>query len=342
KTPTEFQTAESDDTLIITWDFVYEGREIVSNKSALVYFNSRSYVFIATRDTTSGDLSFFATYSEDNGETWDDIQWVFNTSVRADYFIEFGVANLDSDLFLAYSYKLNPSGSVKLTEILTIDPISFDVKLNDVSDDYYGDDFELYFHEDNIYVVSTYEDAFTDKSVRLTYTSTGTSLNGSTVYLTSPYGLVDYFEPTMVAWNDGFFVVGHDLIEDIYDEVQNITFTEYLLWGAYIGNIADDTTVTYHTVVKDEAAGYTRKSPSLSTYEGQIFVAFELTEGIKLGGGRPEVAFSFSTNGNTWTDNYMGDFKIYFNPGVFFAIATVVCFVIVLPVYQIVSKTKKK
>ncbi|MHA1551773.1 MAG: hypothetical protein ACTSQC_07495 [Candidatus Heimdallarchaeaceae archaeon] len=341
KTPTEFQTAESDDTLITLWDFVYEGREIRSNKTDLVYFNSRSYVFIATLDTTSGNLSFFATFTEDNGATWEAIQWVYNTSVRIDYFIEFGVANIDSDLFIAYSYKLNPSGTVKQTEILILDPISLDVKLSEVSADYYGDDFELYTHENNTYVVSTYEDAFTNKSVRLTYTSTGTSLNGPTVYITPLYGLVEYFEPTIVAWNDGFFVVGHDYFEDVYDEVQNITFTEYILWGAYIGNIADDSTITYHTVVKDEAAGYTRKSPSLSTYEGQIFVAFELTEGTKLGGGRPEVAFTFSTNGNTWTDNYMGDFKIYFNPGIFFAIATVACFAIVLPVYLIVSKTRK-
>ncbi len=342
-TPTEFQTAESDDTLIITWDFVYEGREIRSNKTDLVFLNSRSYVFIATKDIASGNLSFFATFSEDNGATWEDIQWVFNTSVRFDYFIDFAVANIDLDLFLAYSYKINPSGTIKFTEILTLDPISLDVELSAVSADYYGDDFELYTHENNTYVVSTYEDAFTDKSVvRLSYTSTGTSLNGPTVYITPPYGLVDYFEPSIVAWNDGFFVVGQDLIEDIYDEVQNITFTEHLLWGAYIGNITDDSTITYHTVVKDEAAGYTRKSPSISTYKGQIFVAFELIEGTKLGGGRPEVAFSFSTNGDTWTDNYMGDFKIYFNPGIFFAIATVGCFAIVLPVYLISSKVKKK
>ena len=342
RTPTEFQTTESDDTLIISWDFVYEGRKIRSNRTDLVYFNSRSYVFIAAHDTASGNLSFFVTYSENNGATWENIQWVFNTSVRINYFLEFGVANLGSELFLAYSYKINPSGTVKFTKILTLDPLSLDVELSDISTDFYGYDFELYAHENNIYVVSTYEDAFTNKSVRLTYTSTGTSFDGPTVYLTSPYGLVEYFEPTIVAWNDGFFVAGHDLIEDIYDEAQNITFTEHILWGAYIGNIADDTTITYHTVVKDEAGGYTRKSPSLSTYEGQIFLAFELTEGTKLGGGRPEIVFSFSTNGNTWTDNYMGDFKIYFNPGIFFAIATVVCFAIVLPVYLILSKTKKK
>ena len=342
RTPTEFQTAESDDTLVITWDFVYEGREIRSNKTDIVYFNNRSYVFIAAHDKTSGDLSFFSTYSKDNGITWEDIQWVFNSSVKINYFIEFGVTSLDTDLFIAYSYKINPSGTVKFTKILTIDPLSLNVKLDDISTDYYGDDFELYTHENNIYVVSTYEDAFTDRSVRLTYTSTGTSLDGPTVFLTSPYAIVDYFEPTVVAWNDGFFVVGHDLIEDIYDVAQNITFTEHLLWGAYVGNLADDTTITYHIVVKSEAEGYTRKSPSLSTYEGQIFVAFELTEGIKLGGGRPEIAFSFSTNGNTWTDNYMGDFKIYFNPGIFFAIATVVCFAITMPVYLIVGKAKKK
>ncbi|MHA1815309.1 MAG: hypothetical protein ACTSX1_04835, partial [Candidatus Heimdallarchaeaceae archaeon] len=258
------------------------------------------------------------------------------------YFIEFGAANLATDLFIAYSYKINPAGSVKRTEILTIDPISLEVETADVSTDYYGDDFDLLTHENVIYVVSTYEDFFTERSVRVTSTTTGTSLPGSTAYLMSPYNLVDFFEPAIVAWNDGFFIVAHDLIEDIFDEIQNITFTEHILWGAFVGNLADPNTITYHNVVKEEAEGYTRKSPSLSTYEGQIFLAFELTEGTKLGGGRPEVAFSFSTNGNKWTDNFMGDFKIYFNPGIFFAIATVACFAIVLPVYVIISKTKKK
>ncbi|MHA1418833.1 MAG: hypothetical protein ACTSVO_05960 [Candidatus Heimdallarchaeaceae archaeon] len=342
RTPTEFQTAESEDTLIISWDFTYEGRAISSNKTDLIYFNSRSYVFIAAEDRTSGNLSFFATFSEDNGETWNDIKWVFNSSIDINYFIEFGAANLATDLFIAYSYKINPAGSVKRTEILTIDPISLEVETADVSTDYYGDDFDLLTHENVIYVVSTYEDFFTERSVRVTSTTTGTSLPGSTAYLMSPYNLVDFFEPAIVAWNDGFFIVAHDLIEDIFDEIQNITFTEHILWGAFVGNLADPNTITYHNVVKEEAEGYTRKSPSLSTYEGQIFLAFELTEGTKLGGGRPEVAFSFSTNGNKWTDNFMGDFKIYFNPGIFFAIATVACFAIVLPVYVITSKTKKK
>ncbi|MHA1202597.1 MAG: hypothetical protein ACTSQ4_08760 [Candidatus Heimdallarchaeaceae archaeon] len=343
RTQTEFQTVEFDDTLIITWDFVHEGRAIESNKTDLIFFNSRSYVIIAAEDTTSGNLSFFATFSEDNGATWEDIHNIFNTSVKINFFLEFGVSNLATDLFIAYSYKINPSGTVKRTEFITIDPISLSVSSSEVSIDYYGDDFELYSHENNIYVVSTYEDAFTDeKSVRLTYTSTGTSFDGQTVLIDPLYGIAEYYEPSVVAWNEGFFVVGHDLIEDIYDIVQNITFTEHILWGAYVGNMADDTSITYHDVVKDEAAGYTRKSPSVSTYEGQIFVAFELTEGTKLGGGRPEVAFSFSTNGDTWTDNYMGNFKIYFNPGIFFAIATIACFAIVLPVYLILSKAKKK
>jgi hypothetical protein len=342
RTLTEFQTVESDDTLITNWDFVYEERAIESNKTDLMFFNSRSYVFIAAEDTTSGNLSFFATFSDDNGATWEDIRHVFNSSVKIDYFLEFGVANLTTELFIAYSYKINPSGTVKRTEILTLDPISLSVSLSDLSTDFYGDDFELYSHENNIYVVSTYEDAFDDKrSVRLTSTSTGTSFDGQTVYIDPLYGLAEYFEPSVVAWNDGFFVVAHDLIEDVYDEVQNITFTEHILWGAYVGNVADSSSITYHDVVKDEAAGYTRKSPSVSTYEGQIFIAFELTEGTKLGGGRPEVAFSFSTNGDTWTDNFMGGFTIYFNPGIFFAIATIVCFAIVLPVYLVVSKAKK-
>ncbi len=340
RTPTEFQTVESDDTLITDWDFVYEGRAIESNQTDQVYLNSTSYVIIAAEDTSFGNLSFFITFSEDNGVTWSDIQCVFNTSVVIDNFIGFGAASLATDLFIAYSY--TPSDYVKETKFLTVDPTSLNVKLNAQSTDYYGDDFDLYSHENNIYVVSTYEDLFTERSVRVTYTPTGTSLQGSTVYLTPPYDLVEYFEPAIVAWDNGFFVVAHDLIEDVYDETQGIYFTEYLLWGYYIGDLTDTTTITYHSVVKDEAEGYTRKSPSLSTYEGQIFLAFELTEGTKLGGGRPEIAFSFSTNGKLWTDNFMGDFKIYFNPGIFFAIATVACFAIVLPVYLIVSKSKKK
>ncbi len=341
RTPTEFQTAESDDTLIITWDFTYEGRAIESNKTDIIYFNDRSYVFIAAEDTTSGFLSFFVTFSEDNGATWEDIQLLTNTTVIIDYFLGFGAANLATDLFIAYSYKINPSGSITRSEILTIDPISLDVELSAISNDYYGDDFNLYADENIIYVVSTYEDA-SERFIRLTSTSNGTDFDEAEALLAPPYGLADYFEPTVVAWNKGLFVVGHDLIEDIFDEEQNITFTEYLLWGYYVGDIADSETWVDKTVVKDEAAGYTRKSPSLSTYMGQIFLAFELTEGVKLGGGRPEVAFSFSTNGNTWTDNYMGDFTVYFNPGIFFAIATVACFAITLPVYLIVSKAKKK
>ncbi|GAH37317.1 unnamed protein product, partial [marine sediment metagenome] len=40
-----------------------------------------------------------------------------------------------------------------------------------------------------------------------------------------------------MAWDNGFFVVAHDLIEDVYDETQGIYFTEYLLWGYYIGDL---------------------------------------------------------------------------------------------------------
>ncbi|MBY9001865.1 MAG: hypothetical protein KGD64_13180 [Candidatus Heimdallarchaeota archaeon] len=341
RTPTEFQTVESDDTLITTWDFVYEGRSIASNQTDLVYFISRSYVFIAAEDTTSGNLAIFATFSEDNGRTWEELQWVHNSTVTFDYFLGFGATNLASDLFVAYSYKINPAGTIKFTETLSIDPLSLAVKSETASVDYYGDDFDFYSHENNVYIVSTYENELDEKFVRLTYTTSGTSLTTSALF-TSPYGLVDTFEPTVVAWNDGFFVVAHDLILDVYDITQNITFAEYILWGAYISDLADPNTITYHTIVKALAEGYTRKSPSLSLYEGQLFVAFELTEGTQFGGGRPEIAFSFSTNGDTWTDNYMGDFKIYFNPGIFFAIATVGCFAIVLPMNLIVSKTKKK
>ncbi len=338
RTPTEFQTAESDDTLITTWDFVYEGRAIESNKTDLIFHNSRSYVFIATEDTTSEYLSFFATSSDDNGATWEDIQLVTNTTVDINDFLGFGVANLTTDLIIAYSYD---DTSNDKTGIITVDSISLEVKSSVESNDYYGDDFDLYTTDNKIYVVSTYEIVL-EKFIRLSSTLNGIDFEAAEALLAPPYNLVETFEPTVVEWNEGFFVVGQDQIEDVYDEEQGITFTEYLLWGYYVEDIADSETWTALAVVKDEAAGYTRKSPSLSTYEGQIFLAFELTEGTKLGGGRPEVAFSFSANGNTWTDNYMGDFTIYFNPGIFFAIATVASFAIVLPVYLIVSKAKKK
>lgn len=341
-TPTEFQTVEADDTHVSEWDFTYEGRPIETNQTDTIYLDSKNYLFLATEDRFSDNLTFFVFVTEDNGINWGEVQWVYNTTVKMNMFLGFGVSYTATNIVVAYSYKINPAGTVKRTEVLKLSRTSLGFVSNSYSSEYYGDDFDLINENDVIYIASTYTGTGDQKYVRVTSTIDGITLQLSNIMLIPPYNLAEQFEPSIIAWNDGFFVVAHDLIEDIFDETQNITFTEYMLWGASFSSLSEPDSVSNHTVIKSVSDGYYRKSPSLSVYRNQIFLAFELGEGTRLGGGRPEIAFSFTANGNTWTDNYMGTFTIYFNPGILFAIATVGCFIIVLPVYLIISKTKKK
>lgn len=171
---------------------------------------------------------------------------------------------------------------------------------------------------------------------------------GSAHYLDPPHVVneldveVDEYHPSLTYWpsEDAFVVIAQDLIIDEYDLAQNISFEEFYLWGVIIPQLGG-TVETYIKVVKDTVDGYYRMEPRVTIYQDYLFVAFEVGEGHRFGGGWPEISFGFSKDGDVWTQAYMGGFTFWNNLGVYFGLATVGCFAIILPTYYFISKIRK-
>ncbi len=336
QTPTEFQTIEIADTQISAWDLVYDNVTLAINKTALVKYDDSIFLFAAAEESNDGNLTFVATETEDNGATWSDYKFVKNTTIDFDNFYTFDVTSKGSNLYMAFSY--NQAGDK--TQVFNIDPVSLAILSETQSSDYFGFDFDLYTYEDRVYITSTVP-FFLDQ-VRVTYTTTGNGFEGPTLYIDPPQLKIEEFNPTMVRWNDGFFLAAQDLLLDNFNPAQNITFDEFFLWGAWFEDVDEESTLVYHTVVKGVADGYYRKDPSLSTYEGRIFLSYEVGEGSRFGSaGTPDVLFAFSSDAQTWTKDFIGKISLFLNPGAYFVMATLGCFALAVPSFIFYDKYKK-
>lgn len=354
RTPTEFKTIEEDDVAVMNWLFTPEYKfpqnedpiidyTHAANKTAFVYYDGISYLFIASENLTSHYLEFFLVYSEDNGVSWSDLVFLNYTQISFSRYIWFDVEVIEHEfqekLYLACSY----TGDNTL--LLYVDPVTLEVDTEEPANNYFGDDFDLFRHEDFVYLVSTKLidiPLFNATEIRFTYLFDTDTLYFGEVVIAAPEQRTDIYYPSVTFWEGQFLIVAQDRLLDIFDAEQGIEFEEFYLWGALIDDIAD-TTPSYMTVVKsvDDVDGFYRMSPRVTTYEDNIFIAFLAGEGARFGGGNPDVDFIFSTDGDIWTSQYMGQFSFFLNPGVYFAFGVVGCFAIVLPTYYFYNRYKK-
>lgn len=337
KTPTEFQIIEDDDTLVTPLRFELDDITVHINKTAIITFNDLTYLFMAAHETNSGNLTFLVTVTSDNGRTWSDLVYFLNTTLAFDNnFYNFDVAYIGENFYLAYSYNLVGNK----TQVFHIDSEDFAVLSETQAGNYFGVDFKLYPYDGRVYILST--EPFLKQQVRITYTTIGFGFEGPTLLLDAPQLLTDEFNPTMVRWNNGFFMAAHDKLTDEFNPAQNITFDEYYLWGAWFEDVNEPNSVEYHTVVRDTADGYFRKDPSLAVYEGKLFLSYQYGEGSRFGSaGTPDITFAFSSDSQTWTHDFIGNVSIFQNPGSYFVIATIGCFALVVPSLFFYNKYKK-
>ncbi|MCE7749411.1 MAG: hypothetical protein GPJ51_13555 [Candidatus Heimdallarchaeota archaeon] len=336
KTPTEFQTIENNDTLVTPLRFILDDITVYINKTAIITFNEITYLFMAAHEMISGNLTFLATETTDNGRSWSDLSYFLNTTLAFDDFYNFDVAYKGENLYLAYSY----SQTVNKTKVFNIAPEDYTVLSETQAGNYFGVDFKLYPYDGRIYILST--EPFLKQQVRITYTTIGFGFEGPTLLLDAPQLLTDEFNPTMVRWNNGFFMAAHDKLNDEFNLAQNITFDEYYLWGAWFEDVDEPNSIEYHTVVRDTADGYFRKDPSLEVYEGRIFLSYQYGEGSRFGSaGTPDITFAFSADSKTWTNDFIGKISVFLNPGAYFVIATIGCFALVVPSLFFYNKYKK-
>ncbi|NPD88933.1 MAG: hypothetical protein HGN29_09415 [Asgard group archaeon] len=354
RTPTEFKTIEEDDASIMNWQFTPEYKfperenpviDYTHNttQTAFIYYNEISYLFIASENLTSHYLEFFLLYSEDNGETWSDLVFLNYTQILFSRYIWFDVTVVEHEfqekLYLACSYTGDN------TYLLYIDPVTLEVDTEELANNYFGDDFDIFRHDDLVYLVSTKLSnipLFNATEIRFTYLFETDSLYFGEIVIEAPDQRTDLYYPSLTFWDNQFLIVAQDRLLDVYDAEQGIEFEEFYLWGVLIDDMAD-TNPSYITVIKgnDEPDGYYRMLPSVTVYEENIFIAYLAGEGVRFGGGRPNVDFIFSTDGDVWTSQYMGQFSFFLNPGVYFAFAVVGCFAIVLPSYYFYNRYKK-
>jgi len=351
RTATEFQTRDIEETLVMDWrfraDHKFPKREDppltvthVANKTALVFYEETAFLFLVAQNLTATDLELFLLYSEDNGAIWSDLIYLNITAeINIINFRWFDASILENEIFVAIS-------DLSRTRLVFIDPDAKEISSEEDSLEYYGRDFELYDYDNKVYIVSTIlpTQGLNATHISLTYII-GTSFYFQRANIQAPMQLSEYFNPSIVFWpkENQFLIIAQDKLIDVYDLTQGIFFEEDYLWGVMVSG-TDDTTPEYIDVVKDRETvdGYYRREPSVSIYEEQIFVAFEVGEGRRFGGGFPEVGFGFSTNGETWTASYLGQFTIFNNPGIYFAVAAVGSFVIVLPSYYFYNRYRKR
>ncbi|MCG3215648.1 MAG: hypothetical protein KAS63_02960 [Candidatus Heimdallarchaeota archaeon] len=348
RTPTEFQTIDVNDLVVTSKDFEFSDREYSINQTELVYLDGIAYLLLAVEEIASTNLVFFIMTSEDNGLTWSNYRFLTNTSTIFTNFNWFDAVKTQNQVFIAYSFRLTSSINRTMRFFVEKFPLLSPSTIEQTSV-HYGDDFELFNYDNVVYLVSTDPTGLEPFSqVRLTtVSSNGMLFSGVTALMGAPENRAAYFNPSVTYWENGFFVAAHDRRLDVYDVVQNISFEEYYLWGAKVedfgpdGDLATEPTVTSIVVVKEDTDGYYRMDPSVTVYLGEIFIAYTVGEGRRFGGGWPEIGFSFSKDGKTWTNDYLGTFSLFLNPGIYFAIATVGLFVLAMPCLYFYNKFRK-
>jgi len=355
--PTEFQIEEINDTEIMVENFNFNGTSYHTNQTDVVYLDGVSYLFMAARDHTSDNVTFFALTSENNGVSWGELSLVYNTSIPygEDTYYTFDAITKDNGLVLSYSYgaEVNLSGTifyVTVNDVLEIDPDTLEVTDTFYVSSGFGKDFQFYNHNDDLLVIYTDESGLTS-AVQLDQLDDSYSILSSIITIDPPNNLVTLLQPTVTYWLDRFYVVAQDNLTDVVDEGQGIIKIESFLWGTsfavtqgYFVLEAVTGTIQAHNVIKsiDNFDGYYRKDPCLSVYDDRLFLTFSEGRGSRFGGrGWPGSSFAFSNDGDIWTNNYLGEYSFFMNLGTYFVIGTVGLFAIVYPSYLVYSKKIK-
>lgn len=355
--PTEFQIEEINDTEIMLESFNFNGTDYYTNQTDVVYLDGVSYLFIAAHDQITDNLTFFALTSENNGVSWGELALVYNTSVTYgnDTYYAFDAINKDDGLVLSYSYgaEVNLSGIiyyVVVNDVLEIDPDTLEITDTFYVASGFGKDFQFYNHNDDLLVIYSEESGLTS-TVQFDQLDDSYSIVSSIITLDPPNNLVILLQPTVTYWLDRFYVVAQDNLADVVDADQGIIKIESFLWGTsfkveqgFFGLEAISSTIQEHNVIKsiDNFDGYYRKDPCLSVYEDRLFLTFIVGRGSRFGSkGWPGAAFAFSADGDTWTNNYLGEYSFFMNLGTYFVIGTVGLFAVVYPSYLVYSKKTK-
>ncbi len=353
KTPTEFRTEfEEDDVKISQLEFEIEDHTYFIMNMSLVELNSLVYLVVAARNTSSNKINIFATFTEDNGDSWQkfstetelntlDYTCILTSEVSYTSFYCFDAVAFQGNVTFVYTFR---DGIRRNSTIVSFDPTGIPYKMADEpldedeytkkDADYMGLDFDLYEHSDRIYVVYSYRE-----DIRFTYLlEDGVNLSRDATLIEPPVGDTDIFNPTLVFWNEGFYIIGQDKHSTIVNQVE---IFELHLWGVWIEDVGRDSTIVECDVVgKSYHDGFYEQKSLLSTYEEDLIVVYERGDS-SMGGGLPDVGFFFSDDGVQWTTKYLGDVNIFTNLGFIFFVATIGVFIVVLPSYIFIKKNKK-
>ncbi|MCK4845159.1 MAG: hypothetical protein KAS95_05775, partial [Candidatus Heimdallarchaeota archaeon] len=201
--------------------------------------------------------------------------------------------------------------------------------------EYMGLDFDLYEHDGKIYVV--YSDVLRGQ-IKFTYLKEdGVNLTDATI-IEPPVGYTNVLNPAIVFWNEGFYIIGQDEHSTIVEQAE---LFELHLWGVWIEDVGRDTTmIRYDVIGKTYHDGFYEQKTLLSTYLDDLVAVYERGDS-SLGGGLPDIGFFFSDDGEQWTTKYLGKMSIYTNLGFIFFVATIGVFIVVLPSYIFIKKSKK-
>ncbi len=357
KLPTEFQIEEINDTVILSETFDFNGTSYYTNQTDVVYLDGVSYLFIAAHDQTTNNVTFFGMASENNGVTWGELSRVYNTSViySDSTYYNFDASYKGNDLILGYTYgaELNVSGTifyVDVADVLEIDPDTLEVTDITFVSGGFGKDFEFYNHNGDILVIYS-EESGLSSTVQFEELDASYSVVSTIANFEAPNNEELVMKPTVTYWLDRFYMIAQDNLTDIVDEDQGIIKTESFLWGksfkvtqGMFGLEAVSGSVQDHIVIKDQDNfdGYYRREPSLTVYEDRLFLTFIVGRGSRFGGrGLPQAAFAFSADGDTWTNNFLGEYSLFMNLGTYFVIGTVGLFAVVYPSNLVYTKRMK-
>lgn len=353
KTPTEFRTEyEEDDVIISKLEYEIADHKYFVMNMSLVTLNSFTYLIVAARNLTSNKLVIFATFTENNGISWQkfstetelgtlDYTCLLTSDISYTSFYCFDSIAFKGNITFVYTFR---DGIQRNSTIVSFDPTGLPFKMADEQLDadkytredayYMGQDFDLYEHEGRIYVV------YTDINrgyVRFTYLlEDGVNLATATT-IEPPIGDTDILNPTIVFWNDGFYIVGQDKHSTFIEQVQ---LFELHLWGVWIEDVGRESTMIEYFLGKTYHDGFYEKKSLLTTYKDNLVVVYERGHSSK-GGGYPDIGFFFSDDGEQWTTKYLGEMNLFTNLGFILFVATIGVFIIVLPSYIFIKKNKK-
>lgn len=335
QTPTAFRTVEMDDALVTKVQFDYGAQTFLVMHPEGVYTDEYVYMVTGANDTKTQEISFFVTYSNDSGVTWSDMHFIYNTTLTSANLYQYVPVIIEDNLYIYYTYKSSvfPFTNVTIVDLSTLEVLDV-LQLQD----FFGKDFDLYYHNNKLYIVSTDP---TDKDyVRFTYSEDGYNISDIESRIPSLDRNVTLHNPTLTYWKDGFYIVAEDMHDAIIHQKE---VSELYLWGVWIEDVGK--TVSPSDISKlgsQEYDGYFEKDASITVVNNQLFVSCTQDKSAAGLQGYPDIAFFFSADGKTWTHQFMGSKSLISNPGVIFAIATVIVFAVTVPVVLVIQKRMKE